>query len=60
AEMSEGAWLVMALADEGDAEGTAQSVLRDVGARRVDSYPYQVRPEEFPGSQTPYKEEPSQ
>ena len=60
AEMAEGAWLVMALAYQGDEEEQAQSLLRDAGARRVDSYPYQVRPEEFPGAQTPYEEEPAQ
>ncbi len=58
-EMAAGSWVVMALADQGDDENEAQSLLRDAGARRVDSYPYQVRPDQFPGSETPYKTEPS-
>jgi len=57
--MAAGAWLVMALASAGDQEEQGQAILRDVGARQVDSYPYQVRPDQFPGSETPYKEEPA-
>ncbi len=57
-EMAEGGWLVMALAGTGQPERDAQAAMRDAGARMVDSYPFQVRPEEFPGAETPYAEQP--
>jgi hypothetical protein len=55
-QMSEGGWLVMVLAEEGGREQKAMEVLDDTGARAVDSYPYQVRTDHFPGDETPYDE----
>lgn len=58
-DVAAGRWLVMVRAEEGRLEHEALRILKEVGARKVNSYPYQVRPDEFPGSDTPYKEQPS-
>jgi hypothetical protein len=58
-QMAEGSWLDMVLAETGERERDAQRILKEAGANQVDSYPYQVRPEEFPGAETPYEEQPS-
>ncbi len=55
-QMAQGGWLVMVLADKGGREQKAMEVLDETGARAVDSYPYQVRTDQFPGDETPYDE----
>lgn len=57
--MAQGEWLVMVLAEAGGREQKAMELLDEAGAESVDSYAYQVRPDQFPGSETPYTEEPA-
>lgn len=48
-QMSEGNQLVMVLAKKGTREETARQLLLEAGSNDVESYPYQARPEQFPG-----------
>lgn len=49
----QGHYLVMVLAQEGDEEAEVERLLQKHGANDVARYHYQVRPDQFPGSETP-------
>lgn len=51
-QMSQGDDLVMVLAKQGHREELARQLLREAGSDDVQSYPYQARPEQFPGHET--------
>lgn len=50
-QLSEGNCMVMVLAEKGNRESVAESALADAGAVHVESYPFEARPEQFPGSE---------
>lgn len=49
--IADGNCLVMVLAERGNRESVAERALADAGAVHVQSYPFEARPEEFPGSE---------
>jgi uncharacterized membrane protein len=51
-QMSDGDYLMMVLAKQGHREATARQILQEAGSEDVETYPYQVRPEQFPGHET--------
>lgn len=57
-QVSQGQYLVMVLAKRGQEEQAARQALQDGGAESVESYEYQVRPEAFPGSESPAERPP--
>jgi ribosomal 30S subunit maturation factor RimM len=50
-QISEGNQIVMVLAEHGNRESVAERALADAGAVHVESYPYEARPDEFPGAE---------
>jgi hypothetical protein len=50
-QLSEGCCLVMVLAEHGNREQVAERVLADAGAAHVQTYPFEVRLDNFPGSE---------
>ncbi len=48
-QLSAGDQLLMVLAQQGSREETARQLLLEAGSEDVESYPYQARPEQFPG-----------
>ncbi len=50
-QISEGNYIVMVLAERGNRESVAERALADAGAVHVESYPYEARPDEFPGAE---------
>lgn len=50
-QIADGNFLVMVLAKPRNQEAQAERILADAGAAHVQSYPYEARPEEFPGSE---------
>ncbi|CCF83524.1 DUF2171 domain-containing protein [Nitrolancea hollandica] len=50
-QISEGCCMVMTLAEHGNRESVAERVLVETGAVHVESYPYEARPEDIPGSE---------
>lgn len=54
-QMTEGNQLVMVLAKKGSREETACRLLQEAGSDDVESYPYQARTEQFPGSEPELK-----
>ncbi len=56
-QVSEGNFLVMVVAEEGEREQNAGRILTEAGSADVESYPYQVRTKKFPGDLTYEAEE---
>ncbi|CCF83521.1 DUF2171 domain-containing protein [Nitrolancea hollandica] len=50
-QISEGNQIVMVLAEQGNRENIAERALADAGAVHVESYPFEARPDEFPGAE---------
>ncbi len=56
-QVSEGNFLVMVVAEEGEREQNASRILTESGSGDVESYPYQVHTKKFPGDLTYEAEE---